>query len=510
MMATHNLDADQSSPEPAASSDSLNSRSRLEWITLVIFSHYFIFQLFNYFSPKLVPDEVWFLKVAGNFSKLYSLPFSYFQIPSELLYGSFYWLLQMACFRAAELFGIPEYLSYLPIRTAAFICILLPILCIFLVKDTGQRPYSRWPALFIWLALPVAWWTGKISGPETFSYCVALTGIYFYDTGCRTQTWLPTLFGGLLCGLAAGIKLSAVPLILGGAILTLKWRAKFRYHCIFLFGAIAGVFFGNPHLHSEGTMKLSLANLTRKQVMVVLWNDEWLWDAVYNGGFFRWGLSAAALAGFLIILLVNRQRLVAAAVISSYAAGILMCFTAPIFFGWYAFGPAYMLPFAAQHLPATARNWTAILCIVVISLFENVTVIRDSISLKIERNALWFKPDQIVDEVAKCIPSNFGGTVDLIDFTDAPTVLDENLLRTRVKIGKSIKERRAILWIDRSVIPPLKPPYLIVIGSAVTRPAKPAKRRLKELLPLIGNNVLARCSILDGDIIVVLADAPKR
>ena len=103
---------------------------------------------------------------------------------------------------------------------------------------------NRLIAVLVYLALPMAWWTGKLIGPEIWTLFFGLVGLSLFlrESGGKGSRVL----GACCIGFAVGIKLTAIPVFiyaLGETVLARRWKRVF----VLLAFVALGVLLAHPH-----------------------------------------------------------------------------------------------------------------------------------------------------------------------------------------------------------------------------------------------------------------------
>lgn len=310
-----------------------------------------------YFLPAYTPDEYWFFSEARKIRPFDAPGFLHalFHHQNTLGYGSLYWVLTGA---AAQAWGE----GALPVLRAFAYGAMLGIPLIFFAGSKLLRgAFSLFPFL-LWFTFPLAWWSGKLTGPEIPSLFFLTAGTCLVLSHERPRFWVP---GALLLGIAAGIKANALA---GAAFPGLIFFARYRKDpkILLSFGAavFAGIFLTNPFLlfspqvFLENTFyKDPSAQAGGKSLARLLWKPVWEWDAVFSGGLLSWSLSVPALLSWIAFLRLSSVpgRLIAAAALCFAGASILFL-GYPTFYGWYWFPACVLFIFVSMHGRARTKG----------------------------------------------------------------------------------------------------------------------------------------------------------
>ncbi|MEO0785830.1 MAG: hypothetical protein AAFY10_09030 [Pseudomonadota bacterium] len=262
------------------------------------------------------PDETWFLNEVSQGTLAQT-----FYRGAYLGYGQIFWL-------GLDLLGSP---------LAARLAMLLMYLAVPWVLAWGARPETRPYVIAAWLALPAAWWTGKLVSPEI--PCL-LASSFAVSLAFRGR--LPA--AGLAFGIAVGIKALAAPLAILFPILAWQNRNLSGFSKAVLAG-ILGFVLSNPLLLRDpgrvlgriiGAGKSDAWDFDR--IAQIFGRGDLGWDLVSWGGFGYYAMSVFLLAGLLVLFCVARvpwrHIVLLASVLIFFTAAFL---TNSIFFGWYWF-----------------------------------------------------------------------------------------------------------------------------------------------------------------------------
>jgi len=298
-----------------------------------------------FFVWSFSPDEAWFYwdaqAIAGRFPSQGWLG-SYASQPCHLGYGALFWW-----FYASLIHALPYPTDLWAFRVLVYLlCVSIPV-AIWAAGE--ERPANAWGAVVLWLVTPMAWWTGKLNSPEIPSLALCAWSAVLITRGNRKL-----VAGWLLYGVAAGLKLTALPALPILACLSLQAmpRGDFRKQARFGLGALlalaAGFLMSNPiALHAPRDFLRGLLaarspmNFSAPTLQRVLWEPFWEWDAIPSGGIFAHGigLPACCLLATAIVWAAVRDRrarmLLAAALLT--ALGAVFFYLRDRFLVWYSF-----------------------------------------------------------------------------------------------------------------------------------------------------------------------------
>src|SRR5215471_7064116 len=117
-----------------------------------------------YLNRAYVPDEIWFRDDASVMSKTLReqgiVRFVATQ-DNHLGYGSIYWIT----------YAVLGVWSHKPIVLARLLALASMAVVAACAAIYARRTESRfgWLAVIMWFGFPICWWTGKVTGPETYS-----------------------------------------------------------------------------------------------------------------------------------------------------------------------------------------------------------------------------------------------------------------------------------------------------------------------------------------------------
>jgi hypothetical protein len=313
-----------------------------------------------YITPAYVPDEVWFRDLAADKTAsladhgLWTLIRTQ---DNQLGYGAIYWIVYAMLGRwFVDPIVAARWLAFASMAS-------VPACAAIYAWRTGSR--FGWLAVLLWFTFPMCWWTGKLTGPETYSLALSTIGV---TTLLLQRGTKGIAASGTLLGLAIGIKLTAIPvLVFATLILWQRSDRRLQPLALLIGGLLLGFLIANPFLLSYPEhFVINLKDLAHeprnhpgnrwslKYLHHLFSNSTWEWDCVYRGGFFNWGLGLPALlvwCGFLWRSKAERAIVLSFAVTLLF--GILLLLNQSRYLGWYWFPIVALLPLvtcAAQEL----------------------------------------------------------------------------------------------------------------------------------------------------------------
>ncbi len=312
-----------------------------------------------YLSPGYVPDDLLFASEAKQFASAWQAKGTLEFITTQdnyRGYGAAYWIGYAGLFRLDN-----DGLALM--RAVALLCMLLVPACYWFHAHQRRAPFG-WAAILLWLTTPMAWWTGKLTGPELPSMALGLVGVVVATS--RSDSW-SRLFGGVLLGLAVAIKLNALPMVVFAMTLgLLRGPSRVKFLAATLLGLALGTLGGNyfainaPDVFQQNVAKHSFdVAYSWDQFVRLFSQDRWCWDAVYNGNLFSFGITLVALTQLAVLLAVHRMPLpVWIAMILTLAASVFMFLSNGLFYGWYWFPMIPLLCLCLCEVPETSDSAT--------------------------------------------------------------------------------------------------------------------------------------------------------
>ncbi|WP_144970710.1 glycosyltransferase family protein [Bremerella volcania] len=271
---------------------------------------------------------------------------------NEAGYGSSYWTLYV------NLIDWFETDAFWILRTLACIAFVSIPVSIAVVGNMAKPKFGYLLAA-LWLTMPIAWWCGKITGPETFALAMAVYGVLLlYSDSHLRESLSPRMaqvvapLGWILIGGAVSLKLTMMPTAIFAFLLhftfpmkegkSLKTVSLKMFHvtglmaCGFLLMTPIVIFDSAAFVQRIVTLPSGEA-WSWMIAKTSLNNHIWGWDGVFSGGLVQWSLCPLAfliLAGMLLI----KQRRVFLILLISFLACWLMIASKGALLGWYWFG----------------------------------------------------------------------------------------------------------------------------------------------------------------------------
>ena len=250
----------------------------------------------NIIDFSLSPDEIKFLFMAENIN--------WFQTPSPEYFGQLYWIFLKAISKLTPSFLYAEVAKI--IFSSLLYCGLLS--CIFYSNTNKIKFYC----IALALTSPLFYWSGKMIGPEILSVSLVFFGLALHSVK-------KDKFSFLILGLAVGIKLTVLPVLI--YILINKLFDHFRIRDLFLYGLLVclGFVIANP---TDNVFIITRLIETRSNTSQALWpyfkslltlinfrpSHIMTWDLIPNNSFqdvtFFWFTYVLILFGSL---LTNRK-----------------------------------------------------------------------------------------------------------------------------------------------------------------------------------------------------------
>lgn len=315
-----------------------------------------------YFSRAYVPDEAWFRDVAAEKSVVLGEQGLWRFIrtqENELGYGALYWIVYALLGRwFDEPIVVARGLALASMATA-------PVGAALLARKHGSS--SGWLAVALWFTFPIAWWTGKLTGPETYSLAASTIGATLILWGASGRL---AYAAGVALGLACGIKLTAAPVVVfAGVVMLIRGPRRGRATALLSAGLIGGFIVANPFLlfrpkHfletlaplADAPSNLDASRWSIDHLAHLYWNNDWEWDRVFQGGLLNWSLAAPALVLWLALLCrCPRCRGPLTALAAALACTTCMLMVQSRYLGWYWFPIVALIPLATCVMTAPPR-----------------------------------------------------------------------------------------------------------------------------------------------------------
>jgi hypothetical protein len=177
----------------------------------------------NFIDFSLTPDEIKFLAWAKSIQ--------WFQTPSLEDFGQLYWLFLKSISKIVPsfLYGEVAKIIFAGLLYLGFLS------CIFYANTKKTKFYC----LALALTSPLFYWSGKMIGPEILSISIVFFGLALHSVNKDKLSFL-------LIGLAVGIKLTVLPVLI--YILINKLFDHFKIRDLFIYGLLfcLGFLIANP------------------------------------------------------------------------------------------------------------------------------------------------------------------------------------------------------------------------------------------------------------------------
>lgn len=314
---------------------------------MVLIAAYALFIFYAYAHIEAVSaDESWFWNVSQGISWHHSIK-NMLLTESYLGYGAFYW----QTLKVLHSFFAVRMVWALLIVSVPF-CIALTGLKVF---DFSCR--QLFFSLFLYFSCPLAWFTGKIIGPEVFGQALGCWGAFLIFFGYKKRKSLFICIGAVLTGLATGVKLYNIVFIIFPALYVLiseikqkktKELALYALLCIpcFLVGFIHGggyIMIANPSLYKKSLPPTN--GFRMDYLQQVLFREYIEWDLVNSGGMDNTIISVLGCIGlFLVSLSKGKNKILACSAFASIVLLLLSCCFSARFLGWYLLPAIFIIP----------------------------------------------------------------------------------------------------------------------------------------------------------------------
>lgn len=400
--------------------------SLLSWIKhhkvrLSLLLGYALLSLPFYLWPHLVPDEKDFFHIANNINHRMvqvGIAQAWVAMPNLLGYGPIYW----------SLYGLLVFVteqSWLIMRLIGWAAMVSVPVGVWVLGKTMKSSWTTW-VIGLWCAFPMAWWIGKLSGPEPLSLAAMMWAVvFFYRERHRDLFW-----SGLLLGLAIAIKLSHLPLgvFLGGLLLidmVYKQRSP-QLVGVWVLGGILGGLIATPSIVMDlsgyiGTIQKygASAPFTWSRLGYVLFTQEITWDRIASFGILKTGIVVWSLPVWVWALYqgkVPRKTLFTLA--TTFVVLVLMVVTRKSFMGWYALSLIPIVLCLSLMVKKTAQTTRLMLIVLVIQAVFTIPHFLGNYREKYEANQVYADRYQIAGEmIAWLAPRQVDVVVDWSEFT---------------------------------------------------------------------------------------------
>ena len=291
-------------------------RTKLPIIYFLVFcfliTGYAIIQADMYLNLPYIPDEKRFANhiahyhhsIGAKFDDLGGNIRAYLTLDPALGYGSGYWAVH---------YWLTHSTSKLDLIRLFYLILVLSIPLILFVHSLLSKSKYKYLPVYTYLSFPIAWWYGKITGPEPLSIWFSLVGLLMLLSDKKALSFL----GWLLLGIGFGVKSTIFPIIL---FITFIYLAKYRLDIISYISCLAlpiGFLIANPFLASGTGLKNFLNSVsTHSHSGSFSWNaflslvsrEGTTWEGLPNWGFLHWGFGIVGLLFFLAFLHINKLK----------------------------------------------------------------------------------------------------------------------------------------------------------------------------------------------------------
>ncbi len=488
--------------EPADSTSQQRCTARLQsrWAGALFIAVYAAALLPIIFSANYIPDELWFMNEAQQLKgRLAEVGFWRFVTTqtNHLGYGPIYWVVQTIL---ASVFVN----SLVASRLVGWLAFITMPACLVL-SYPRKMTLSKWLALFLWVTFPVAWWTGKLTGPELPSMAAGAVGLALLTYPSVSVQ----LLGWAALGTAVGIKATAAPLVVFAAVsqlrTTLSWL---RSVAIGGFGLALGFAAAGPlAVINPQAYLLYLSQARGGGPPVLDWPlvisrldaYSWTWDALPNGGAMNWGLSLMPLSifGCIMVRTWARQRL---ALFAAASVSFGLCLTAAVFYGWYWFGTLLIFPFAwsmQDTWPKAAQIAAAL--VVALNLITNGPSIVERYAHKLE-HAKIIAQKAALQQCMERVASGARGVDTVLDYSELYLAMDFSFLADPAvaKPQNIVQPVFMAFWMLGQPAPEVGDNALLVVGDRLKRVHAPTDSARKVAQRFAGDREVQVSGLCEG------------
>jgi len=345
------------------------------WLSLI----YFVVLAFLYLqTDALVPDESWFFGIMNDAWNRFRSG-QVMAIENYLGYGQIYWL-------------IGAILHHLPLlRMLSLLCMgVLLWLVAETVKRSGASQTIRALSVLLYLSMPIAWFTGKIIGPEILGTTLGAAACFvLYMAGEKPNCTKYYVISMVLLGLSCGIKLNNVIFAFYLAChILLNWlHSKGKEILKQLLLGIAS--FGVGMLVSNPIILYDFPKWKANMGMNSVWSSEYLpsvlwskgiaWDLVNVGGINTFILSVWILMAITLLMLAF-DHMHGLILLLTVAFSVAVCCKAG-FLGWYLMPLLYIIPSCAGTV---LRNGKAVRNLLFICVLGNMLLMYPYIHYQVD------------------------------------------------------------------------------------------------------------------------------
>jgi hypothetical protein len=358
-------------------------------VSIILILIYATFSWFLYMNDALIPDELLFLEhIEQTVKKLGGLPINPLSIDNAFGYGALYWYVHSFFVYFTD--------SQIAARFFYWLILVVNIIFLFAVAYKLNRSRSVFSVILL-LLLPMAWWQGKITGPEPLSHFFFIAALFcavYFNQPSRKA-----IYSGLLFGLASGIKITALPLFpfLCAMLLLTITKKSWSLPSVKAFivrltlGVLIGYILANPFAITSPLSLLSpyvvpVAGKTNELSTILFMGKGEFWEAVPQGSLFYFGAPMVAVIIIFFLGMINSPgRLLVIAWLSSVTILIFLSLKSQNFFGWYFYSAIMIspllvaLPLARYPVPG---SWVLLLLAILITGIANFGSIIDMINGK--------------------------------------------------------------------------------------------------------------------------------
>lgn len=273
--------------------------------------------------------------------------------PNGAGYGSSYWTLYVNVVDQLGPYGL---WGMRVLSCTAFISMTFAIAA---VGNAVQR-YLGYLLAALWLSMPIAWWFGKVTGPETFSLALSIFGVLLLYMASREERlpWFPKpavaeTLAWLLIGGAVSLKITYLPCAMFAFLIAFGmpnvWEDKSKLdvmkkmlYAVGMMGVgfviCAPVAVLDPHEFLYNVTLLPRDNAWRWDIAkLALSNQLWGWDGVFAGGLAQWGPCPLAIGLLGAAFLLKSPRVFAILLATFLGCWLMICSSGALL-GWYWFG----------------------------------------------------------------------------------------------------------------------------------------------------------------------------
>jgi len=431
---------------------------------------YALFQFYVYFGLKVyVPDEIIFTQKISELVNL-ELPKGLFRFwvtqDNHLGYGAIYWVLQAVIVQWSGTVTATRLISYLSV---------ISILIILYVIGKKLKSKYTWESVLLWLTFPMAWWWGKLNGPEYISLVIGFLGVALYLVTRKI------LWSTMLVGISTGIKLNNVAFLMLPMIMEFwedmtinrwDWRSGWQKLTKIVLGCLMGLAIGmvvaNPIIITNGSQFLSKfksdSSFTLRHLLYILNGYYWEWDAVFSGGMSYWSLKmTVAVVLVVILVLIRTRKEVVIGVVGVVLAELFLCLKNARFLGWYTFPVVVVIPLLVLH-GQKIRHWLVVL-FVILNLVTNIGFIYQGWKMKLWHYQNMQKKKEVQACVVKQLESSKIVRVDYtVDYSEIGYYLDLSVVAADKRLQDDVAFN---LLVDNQFRPKTAPQSscLVLVGD---------------------------------------------